>query len=94
MIAEPLYNSFPPEYEPNDAQEYILGKVDDALQKGYKYIMINAPTGTGKSFIAKTLANHSDFPTEGFVKACNGALTDVLEPTILKSSRVLRSADE
>lgn len=71
MIAEPLYNSFPPEYEPNDAQEYILGKVDDALQKGYKYIMINAPTGTGKSFIAKTLANHSDFPTEGFVKACH-----------------------
>ena len=66
MINEPLYNSFPPGYEPNDAQEYILSEMDKALSKGKKFIIINAPTGTGKSFIAKTLANHSDFPTEDF----------------------------
>lgn len=70
MINEPLYNSFPPGYEPNDAQEYILSEVDKALLNGKKFIIINAPTGTGKSFIAKTLANHSDFPSEGFIEAC------------------------
>lgn len=71
MINEPLYNSFPPEYDPNEAQDFILGEIDKALEQNKKFIIINAPTGTGKSFIAKTLANHSDFPTQGFVRACN-----------------------
>lgn len=70
MINEPLYNSFPPEFEPNDAQDRILGEIDKAIDLGKKFIIINAPTGTGKSFIAKTLANHSDFPTSNFVNAC------------------------
>lgn len=71
MNVEPLYYSFPPDYEPNEAQEHILSEIDFALQKGYKFIIINAPTATGKSFIAKTIANHSDFPTAGFTAAVN-----------------------
>jgi Rad3-related DNA helicase len=71
MINEPLYCSFPPDFEPNEAQDYILSEIDIAISEGKKFIIINAPTATGKSFIAKTLANHSNYPTQGFVSAVN-----------------------
>ena len=76
MINEPLLNSFPviyngKEVEPNEAQEYILTEIEKAISLGKKFIIVNAPTATGKSFIAKTIANHSDDPTYGFVEACN-----------------------
>lgn len=71
MLDEPLYISFPPNFIPNEAQEIILDGIQKALLENKKFIIINAPTGTGKSFIAKTLANYSDSPSEGFVKAVN-----------------------
>lgn len=70
MLNCPLYTSFPPEYEPNEAQEHIISEIERALELGKKYIIISAPTGTGKSFIAKTLANHSDDPSTSFIEAC------------------------
>lgn len=75
MINEPLINSFPLEYqgkevEPNEAQDYIISEIETALSLKKKFIIINAPTATGKSFIAKTIANHSDDPTPGFCAAC------------------------
>lgn len=75
MLNEPLINSFPLEYqgkkvEPNEAQDYIISEIETALLLKKKYIIINAPTATGKSFIAKTIANHSDDPTPGFCAAC------------------------
>ena len=75
MLNEPLINSFPLEYqgkevEPNEAQDYIISEIETALSLKKKFIIINAPTATGKSFIAKTIANHSDDPTPGFCSAC------------------------
>lgn len=70
MLNEPLINSFPVGATPNDAQEHIIDEIETAIAKGYKFIIINAPTATGKSYIAKTIANFSDDPTPGFVEAC------------------------
>lgn len=64
-----LFDSFPEGYEPNDAQKYIIEEIGAALDAGKKFIIINAPTATGKSFIAKTIANYSlEAPAE-FVSA-------------------------
>ena len=71
MLNEPLITAFPLGATPNDAQDYIISEIEEALSQGKKFIIINAPTATGKSYIAKTIANFSDDPTDGFVKACN-----------------------
>lgn len=71
MLNEPLITAFPLGATPNDAQDYIISEIEEALAQGKKYIIINAPTATGKSYIAKTIANFSDEPTPGFVHACN-----------------------
>ena len=71
MLNEPLINSFPVGAVPNDAQDYIIDEIEKAIALGKKFIIINAPTATGKSYIAKTIANFSDDPTDGFVTACN-----------------------
>ncbi|WP_296882234.1 helicase C-terminal domain-containing protein [uncultured Methanobrevibacter sp.] len=46
-----------PEHAPSDAQIRIFRKIDAALQKGYRNIIVNAGTGIGKSAIATTIAN-------------------------------------
>lgn len=71
MLNEPLINSFPVGATPNEAQDYIIDEIETAIAEGHKFIIVNAPTATGKSYIAKTIANFSDDPTSGFVEACN-----------------------
>src|SRR5690349_18586015 len=41
---------------PRPVQKEILGRVESALKSGYKKIIIQSPTGTGKSFLAATIA--------------------------------------
>ena len=61
-----LLDSFPDEYTPNPAQIKLLKHIDQAFRDGYKFVVCNAPTGSGKSFISKTLANKSKEPPENF----------------------------
>lgn len=63
-----LLDSFPAGYQPNEAQKYILSELSKALDMGHKYIIIQAPTASGKSFISKTLANYSYDASEDYVK--------------------------
>lgn len=63
-----LFNAFPQNFEPNDAQSFILNEIDTAMSQGKKYIIINAPTATGKSFISKTLANFASEPDEEYLE--------------------------
>ena len=42
--------------EPRTGQLEIIQQIHDAIKKGYKYIVLEAGTGTGKSAIATTLA--------------------------------------
>lgn len=43
--------------EPRNGQFEIISKITDAIDEGYRYIILEAGTGTGKSAIATTLAN-------------------------------------
>ena len=61
-----LLKHFPKEYTPNSAQVKLLKNIDQAFNDGYKFVVCNAPTGSGKSFISKTLANASKEPGENF----------------------------
>jgi len=60
-----LILNFPEGYTPNKSQEIILNKTQKAFDNGKKFVIINAPTGSGKSFISPTLANSTrDIPKE------------------------------
>ena len=58
--------AFPDGYTPNPAQVKLLKNIDQAFEDGYKFVVCNAPTGSGKSFISKTIGNVSNQPTKEF----------------------------
>lgn len=51
-----LFN-FPQGFTPNKVQTEILSKTEKFIQEDNKFIIINAATGAGKSFLGKTFAN-------------------------------------
>lgn len=55
-----LINYFEDGFTPTDTQVFILNKLQESLEKKTKFIIISAPTGSGKSFITKTLSNYSN----------------------------------
>ena len=55
-----LLDYFPRNIHPRDSQIQILKELDDVFSSGYRRIIISAPTGIGKSFVAKTIANAMD----------------------------------
>jgi len=56
---------FPDPYTPTNIQKRVLSKLSAALNSNKKFIILNAPTGTGKSLIAKAIgASTPDCPTE------------------------------
>lgn len=76
-----LIDYFPEGFTPNKAQVHILGEISNAIEQGKKFIIVVAPTATGKSFIAKTIANASSEPTEDFIEG-------------VKSYKIFDSPDE
>lgn len=63
-----LRTSFPEGFEPNEAQEVIIDGIEKALSEDKRFIIINAPTGSGKSFVSKMIANYSSLPSDSFVE--------------------------
>ena len=59
-------NKFPHKYNPSKQQIKLIREIEHAFNQGYKYVICNAPTGSGKSFISKTLANVSNEPSDNF----------------------------
>jgi len=57
---------FPQEYSPSDQQIKLIKGVERAFNRGKKFVICCAPTGTGKSFLAKTLAGISSPATDKF----------------------------
>lgn len=55
---------FPNDYNPSKQQIELIKRIEDAYAKGYKYVICSAPTGSGKSFISKTLGNVSNSCSE------------------------------
>ena len=64
-------NHFPENYTPSDEQVKILNSIEAAFKSGKKTVICCAPTGSGKSFIAKTLEGLSKPPTEEFCRLIN-----------------------
>ena len=58
-----ISNNFPKNKKPRDGQIKILKELDEAVNSSYKKIIISAPTGIGKSYISKAIADsfHSSF---------------------------------
>ena len=52
-IPEQIIENFPFE-QPREGQLEIIADIEEAISKGYKYIILEAGTGTGKSAIAST----------------------------------------
>ena len=59
-------NKFPHRYNPSKQQVKLIKEIEHAFNQGYKYVICSAPTGSGKSFISKTLANVSNEPSRNF----------------------------
>lgn len=62
-----LLDYFPEDVQPYDQQIELIKSIDRAFSSGKKYVICCAPTGSGKSFLAKTLANKSSSPSQEFV---------------------------
>ena len=65
MISK-LLQKFPAGYDPNPSQVKLLKNIDDAFDNGHKFVICNAPTGSGKSFVSKTLGNAADSSSKEF----------------------------
>ena len=61
-----LLNYFPTGFTPKPEQISSLELLEDALSSDEKFIIIQAPTGTGKTFVAKTLANTTPIASEKY----------------------------
>lgn len=62
-----ILSHFPSDSEPRPEQVKILTDIQDAIEKRKKYIIIQAPTGVGKSHVAATLAALSRHPDSELV---------------------------
>jgi len=58
-------SNFPEGFTPSSSQVFILKSLENTF-KNKKFAIIRAPTGSGKSFISKSLGNASDECSEGF----------------------------
>ena len=54
-----LLDYFPKQFKPHTQQVELLNRIDEAFNEGYNFVICCAPTGSGKSFLSKTLANIS-----------------------------------
>ena len=55
-----LLELFPQDKNPREGQKWILKELENTFSSGYKKVIISAPTGIGKSYIAKAIANSKD----------------------------------
>jgi Rad3-related DNA helicase len=70
-VQKKLVSYFPQDYSPSKSQIQLINGVEKAFAKGKKFVICCAPTGTGKSFLGKTLANVSSPPTSAYVNLIN-----------------------
>jgi ATP-dependent DNA helicase DinG len=66
-----LLNNFPQGYTPSDQQDKLIREIDEAFDADNKFVICSAPTGSGKSFISKTLANASTPFSDTFTELVN-----------------------
>jgi ATP-dependent DNA helicase DinG len=65
-----MIEHFPSEYTATQSQKNLIDKIDQGFKKN-KYLIVSAPTGSGKSFLSATLGNASKEPSEKFKNLIN-----------------------
>ena len=60
VLKKPILEYFPTGFTPRPHQVKGLESIEAAINKGTRFIIVQAPTGSGKSFISKTLSNATD----------------------------------
>lgn len=63
-----ILDYFPKGREPRKEQIEVFPKIQQAIDKGIKFIVLGAPTGFGKSMVPATLANMSKEPDPDFIR--------------------------
>ena len=66
MIKKDILSAFPEPHTPKTQQLPILKKIDKFLKSDKKFLILSAPTGSGKSFFSKTISNLTNECTENF----------------------------
>jgi Rad3-related DNA helicase len=56
-MAFKFLQQFPEGFTPNQQQTKLLTNIEKAFDEGHKFVVCCAPTGSGKSFISKTIGN-------------------------------------
>jgi ATP-dependent DNA helicase DinG len=67
-VINTLIEHFPAGFSPSTGQTTLINGIEKAFNSKKKIVICCAPTGSGKSFVAKTLANTSNKPSEEFVR--------------------------
>jgi ATP-dependent DNA helicase DinG len=67
-IEKPILSYFPENCTPREHQISGLNQIQEAINAGNKFIIVQAPTGSGKSFFSKTLSNTTDVADKDYVK--------------------------
>jgi len=66
-----ILDHFPKDFQPREKQKDVLKKIEESVKKGTKFIVIQCPTGTGKSHISATIANYSKDPDSHYLSLIN-----------------------
>ena len=64
-------SKFPDKFTPTPVQVDVITRIEQAFESGKKFVVCCAPTGSGKSFVAKTFDGVSKPPTEKFKELIN-----------------------
>ena len=70
-IEKPILSYFPVPHTPREHQVQGLYQIEEAINSGIKFIIIQAPTGSGKSFFSKTLSNITNAADPEYEKLVN-----------------------
>ena len=65
-----MIKNFPSEFKPKKSQIELINEIGSAFTRK-KFVIVSAPTGTGKSFLSATLSNSSDNPSGEFKRLVN-----------------------
>jgi ATP-dependent DNA helicase DinG len=65
-----MIEHFPKQFKIKNSQSELIQKISEGFKKN-KFVIVSAPTGTGKSFLSATLANASNEASNNFKEIVN-----------------------
>ena len=66
MKQKDILSAFPSNHTPREQHVDVLKKIEKFLRGNKKFLILCAPTGSGKSYISRTVANLTDACSKDF----------------------------